>query len=77
MLKLWPIHKDITSFYILNVVFNINKFIHEVFYFYFMYKGVLPACVSVPGTHRGKKRISYFLELELWMVVSNRVGAEN
>ena len=47
-----------------------------------MCMGVLPACmtmycVGVPGAHRGQKRASDPLELELQMVVSHQVGSRN
>ena len=55
-------------------------------FLFYLYE-CLPACMSVhcvcvpgmcvPGAHRGQKRASDPLELELWMVISNDVGAGN
>lgn len=41
--------------------------------FYFL---VCMCTMCVPGIFRGQKRVSD-LELELWMVVTHHVGAEN
>lgn len=52
-----------------------------VFTFRFMHIRVLPACMYVhmckPGAHRSQDSGLDPLELELWMVVSYHVGAEN
>lgn len=49
--------------------------------FFFIHMGVLPACVSVrhtlPGSHRGQKRVLDLLGLELQRLVNFHIGARN
>lgn len=42
---------------------------------YMFFLSVYLCTMCMPDTHRGQKRVSNPLELELWMVVNHHVGA--